>query len=183
MRPLLIILALSATLSSGCASVGRGGKATYEWSAATFTENPASIAPSFVGLGVGAIAASPLLLLSWPGTAIALPADADDEDRIWGTLAPLGYVGGALSTVLGGIFYPFGIPFMNPEIEGDDWNDDEGWDDDGGRDFDDGPPGGELAPVPAPWLEPPTATSDGLPAPPLRRELILPWEDYQPAPR
>lgn len=165
---------------SGCVSVGRGSHKVYDWTGEVYPENPVSIGPYFFGLVTGAVASSPLLLVSWPATEVAYPESGDEEDKLWSTLSPVAVTGSLVGTILGSIFYPFGLPFMDAEANEDDWEESEDWEDDN---FDEGPPGGDEDPTPAPWLkeESEIPKEDGVPRAPYRRKTLLPWEDYSPS--
>jgi hypothetical protein len=162
----------------GCTSVGRGARRGYEWSGETFVENPVSLGPYFLGLGVGALVAAPLCLISWPLTELSYPESGSEDDRGFAAAAPSAWLATGLGTMLGAVFYPLGLPFSDSEAD-DEWGDD-GWDDEGDGDgFDGGPPGGDAPAVPPPWLEWDVAGPDGVPPSPFRPRLARPWEPWQ----
>lgn len=175
------LLLCSMLMVSGCVSVGRGSHKAYDWTGEVYPENPVSIAPYFLGLTTGALGSSPLLLVSWPMTAIGYPESGDEEDKLWSTLSPVAVTGALVGTLLGSIFYPFGLPFMDAEAQEDEWEESEEWGEE--DNFDDGPPGGDEDPVPVPWLSEQSEipTEDGVPRAPYRRSTLTPWEDYSPS--
>jgi hypothetical protein len=174
------VFLLLCVYTTGCVSTGRASHAGFDWSGEVFPANPVSVVPYFTGVVLGAIAGSPLLLISWPATAIGYPEDGDEEDEIWSTLSPVGFTGTGFGTLLGGLFYPFGMPFMDAEEDEDGWDDEDNWEED--DNFDDGPPGGDEDPVPVPWTEDGGSVpkEDGAAVAPYRRAPLSGWEDYRP---
>ena len=53
---LLTALAFAIATAPGCVALGRATNDAYTWSSATFTPNPASVLPWFLGFGLGFIA-------------------------------------------------------------------------------------------------------------------------------
>lgn len=106
--PLALVLALS--LAPGCRALGRGGQGFYEVSAGLFTPNPVAFVPFYGGLGVGLIAGSPLLLLSWPLAALFGPP-LEGQWGLAARLAPALALGVAVGDLLALPFWPFGLPF------------------------------------------------------------------------
>lgn len=185
-RRLAILLSLALLLpgAAGCTTISHGARDTWSFAGETFPENPASIVPFFIGLGLGCIVALPLNLISWPSAELFMGDDANEEgDKIFAIFAPQGYLGAGVGIILAAPFYPFGMPFMEEGDPEDDWNDEP---EDAGRSFEEGPPGGEWPRVPAPWLEDPDPAAriprrDGIPAPPFRGAVLEPWEPVRPA--
>ena len=103
-----VVLALA--LAPGCRALGRGAQGFYEASAGLFTPNPAAFLPFYGGLGLGMLAASPLLLLSWPLAALFGPS-ADGQWGLAARLAPALAVGVLTGDLLALPFWPFGLPF------------------------------------------------------------------------
>jgi hypothetical protein len=146
-RGLLVLLVVAVLfVSTGCPSVGRTAYHYFDWAGETFTENPVSMVPFTLGLVIFFIAGLPFDLFSWPITAIAYP-DEDkrhDTEKYWScAFAPSMFLGTSGGILLGGIFYPFGIPFTPS---------DKSWDDERPRDDQplSEPPGGSSPPAKAP---------------------------------
>jgi len=168
---LTLLLGMSFS-SAGCVGIGRSSAFIYSRAGENFPENPATIGPYFFGLATGAIAAAPLVLLSWPLTKLFFPDDGPEELRFASILAPSFVLGSTVAIVISLPLAPFGVPFMSSE-------DDDGWDDDGlGDNFAAGPPGGDADPTPPPWRPQALPGKDGALEPPLRGQSVNPWESY-----
>jgi hypothetical protein len=126
-RRFSIVLALALTLASpGCVGWGRASFKTYDWSFSTFQANPVAQWPFYVSFFLFAVAGVPLDLVSWPATALFFPKEdrALTADYYWFSAAgPSVFLGAGGGTILGGIFYVFGLPFMGDSEEPKDWND------------------------------------------------------------
>jgi hypothetical protein len=146
-------LAVALTLPQGCTTWGRASYKTYDTCGAWFADNPAAWIPYWVGFGLLGIAVSPLDLISWPLTAIFFPSDKEEPSRefyLFSAVGPTVFAGAAGGTLLGAIFYPFGMPFMKSEK---DWNDAKP------------PPEDEQLPPPPGGDAPPVKTPDKAAAP------------------
>ena len=78
--------------------------------------------PYWTGFVLFAVVGLPLDLLTWPATALFYPDAKPDLSRefYWfSALGPSVFLGVGGGSVLGGILYPFGIPFMG---DANDWN-------------------------------------------------------------
>lgn len=158
---------------TGCVALGDAGRGTYDLGGEVFPPNPAAIVPYFVGLGLGAIASSPLLLLTWPGALLFYPEDGEKDGKIWSSIYPATFLGTTVGALLSLPFYPFGLPFT-PEDDGEGWAEV----DEDDRAFEDGPPGGDAPPVPSPWLDYEAPKRDGVPIPPFEDAPPMPWEGF-----
>jgi hypothetical protein len=123
-RRLVASLLVVASLSSmpACVSFGRASWNAYDWSGATYPPNPVAIYPYWLGFFVFAIVAAPFDLVSYPLTAIFFPKEEKEisgEFYWFSAIGPSILVGVAGGTILGSIFYPFGMPFMDDRK---DWN-------------------------------------------------------------
>jgi MFS family permease len=121
-RVLLVLLICTLIFFPGCVAFGRASWNAFDWAGSVFPPNPASLVPYWFGFVLFGIAASPLDLVSWPLTALFFPDEKEQPSRefywfsVFGPSVFLGVGGG---TILGAIFYPFGLPFMS---EQKDWN-------------------------------------------------------------
>jgi hypothetical protein len=143
---LLLVLVLLVA-PQGCVSVGRASFAAYQWGGETFMANPVSLIPYWVGFVAFGLVGVPLWLVSWPATAIFFPGEKEEPSRefFWfSALSPSIFLGTGGGTILGGIFYPFGIPFMSDKK---DWNDEKAPPDDEPLPP---PPGGDRPPEKSP---------------------------------
>jgi hypothetical protein len=125
-RKLLCLLLVTAILvaTPGCVATGKTAYGYFNWAGTTFTENPVSMVPFTIGLVVFFIAGLPLCLFSWPASLIAYPKaekSADPEPYYACCAAPSFFLGTTGGILLGGIFYPFGIPFTPGNAEKDAW--------------------------------------------------------------
>lgn len=75
-----------------------------------FTPNPAAIVPFYAGFGLGFLVGAPLLLISWPLSALAGPRD-DGSFGVAARVAPALLLGTAVGDLLAAPFWPFGLPF------------------------------------------------------------------------
>ena len=117
-RPKLVVnVALVVALGlSGCRSVGKTANEYFDWGGRTFTTNPASVDPYCIGFGAFFIAGLPLDLFSWIGTSIAWP-EGRGEDYQGAALGPSIFMGTTGGALLGAPFWPFGLPWWNPDRE------------------------------------------------------------------
>jgi hypothetical protein len=121
-KALVVLLILVLIFVPGCVAWGRASWNAFDWAGAVFPPNPASVVPYWVGFVLFAIVGLPLDLVSWPATALFFPDEKEQPSRefYWfSALGPSVFLGVGGGTILGGIFYPFGLPFMGPES---DWN-------------------------------------------------------------
>lgn len=88
----------------------------YEASARAFTPNPAAFIPFHVGLALGVLAGSPLLLISWP-LAAALGPGGSESEGLASRLAPALALGLVVGDLLALPFWPFGLPFEPDDLE------------------------------------------------------------------
>jgi hypothetical protein len=93
-----------------------GASWVHDWGSATFAANPVSVGFYYAGLGLGFVAASPLILLAWPLAALTYP-DTEEAFYAYAITAPGHYVGVVLATAMATPFYPFGWPWMPDEPE------------------------------------------------------------------
>lgn len=109
-------LACLLVVTPGCRALGVGASYAYDWGSSVFAANPVSVGFYYAGLGLGFVATAPLLLFTWPLTALCYPSG---EDAFYGyaVTAPGHYLGVVLSTVMAAPFYPFGWPLMPDEPE------------------------------------------------------------------
>lgn len=120
-----VALALALLQPAGCVSWGRASFKTYDTVGAWFADNPVAWIPYWIGFGLFGIALSPLDLFSWPLTVAFFPDEEAEPSRefyYFSALGPSVFAGAFGGTLLGGLFYPFGMPFMKPESERS-WND------------------------------------------------------------
>jgi len=108
-----LILAASLGLA-GCRATGRGTNAYFDWGGRVFTTNPISMVPYFIGFVSFFVAGLPLDLFTWIGTEIAWP-DGAGEDYQGAVLAPSICMGTTGGTILALPFFPFGLPWWNPD--------------------------------------------------------------------
>ncbi len=119
---LLLLLIVVLIFAPGCVAWGRASWDAFDWAGSVFPPNPASIVPYWVGFALFGLIGVPLDLISWPLTALFFPDEKDEPSRefYWfSALGPTVFLGVGGGTLLGGIFYPFGLPFMGDD---DDWN-------------------------------------------------------------
>ena len=127
-RAAALALALGLALASvppGCVSVGRASWKAYSTTGEWFADNPAAWIPYWIGFGIFGIVCSPLDLISWPLTLIFFPDEKEEPSRefyLFSAISPTILGGSGGGTLLGAIFYPFGMPFMKSEGE-KTWND------------------------------------------------------------
>lgn len=127
---LILLLIVVLVFVPGCVSFGRASWNAFDWAGSVFPPNPVSIGPYWVGFVLFAIVGLPLDLISWPATALFFPDEKDEPSRefYWfSALGPSVFLGVGGGTLLGAIFYPFGLPFMG---EKKDWNDEKAPSDD-----------------------------------------------------
>ncbi len=121
-KVLLVLLVLVLVFVPGCVTLGRASYASYDWAGSVFPPNPASLVPFWIGFVLFGVVGLPLDLITWPFTALFFPDDKEEPSRefYWfSALAPTIFLGVGGGTLLGAIFYPFGLPFMGDK---DDWN-------------------------------------------------------------
>jgi hypothetical protein len=108
-----LVLALAA---SGCRATGRAANAYFDWGGKTFTTNPVSVAPYFLGFICFFIAGLPLDIFTWFGTSLAWH-EGSGEDYQNAALSPSVFMGVSGGVLLSAPFFPFGIPWWNPNRE------------------------------------------------------------------
>ena len=119
---LVLVLVLVLVFVPGCVGIGRASYNAYDWAGSVFPPNPVALIPFWIGFVLFGIAGLPLDLLSSPLPIVFFPDEKQDPSRefYWfAALSPTVFLGAFGGTILGGIFYPFGIPFMGDK---DDWN-------------------------------------------------------------
>jgi hypothetical protein len=107
-------LATALAVAPGCHYVGKGANDAFEWGGRVFTTNPGSVAPYFMGFGLFFVAGLPLDLFSWVATSIGWN-DGSGPDYQASCLAPSIFMGVAGGTILGLPFFPFGLPWWDPD--------------------------------------------------------------------
>jgi len=129
-KALLVLLIVVLVFLPACVPWGRASWDSFDWAGSVFPPNPVSVVPYWVGFVLFAIVGVPLDLLSWPATVLFFPDEKDEPSRefywfsAFGPSVLLGVGGG---TVLGAVFYPFGLPFMSEKRT---WNDEKAPSDD-----------------------------------------------------
>jgi hypothetical protein len=122
-KALLVLLIVVLVFLPACVTWGRGSWDAFDWAGSVYPPNPASVVPYWVGFVLFALVASPFDLISWPATALFFPDEKEQPSRefYWfSAFGPSIYLGVGGGTLLGTIFYPFGLPFMGDRT---DWND------------------------------------------------------------
>jgi hypothetical protein len=114
-RVATLLLAASLTLG-GCRATGRAANSYFDWAGRTFTTNPVSVAPFFVGFVVFFTAFLPLDLFSAIAAGVGWP-EGQGEDFQSCALAPSVFMGTTGGVILGAPFFPFGLPWWNPDRE------------------------------------------------------------------
>jgi hypothetical protein len=112
-RSLVLLTALAIALG-GCRATGRTANDYFDWGGRTFTTNPGSILPYFIGFGAFFVAGLPLDLFSLVATAIGWPEGAG-EDYQGSALAPSLFLGTTGGLLLGAPFFPLGLPWWEPD--------------------------------------------------------------------
>ena len=116
--PLAALLAVSLSLS-GCRSVGRAANGYLDFGGRTFTTNPVSVLPYFLGFVPFFVAGLPLDLITWIMASIAWDGTKDEDYRAC-ALSPSYFLGTTGGILLGAPFFPFGLPWWDPEREDDE---------------------------------------------------------------
>ncbi len=110
-----LLLASSLTLG-GCRATGRAANAYFDWGGRTFTTNPVSVAPFFVGFVLFFGAFLPLDIFSAIAAGLGWP-EGQGEDFQSCALAPSVFMGTTGGVILAAPFFPFGLPWWNPDGE------------------------------------------------------------------
>ncbi len=113
----LATLGLTLTLAlGGCRATGRTANSYFDWGGRTFTTNPISFIPYWLGFIPFFIAGIPLDLITWPMAAIGWP-EGKGDDYVACALAPSFFLGTTGGILLGAPFWPLGLPWWDPERE------------------------------------------------------------------
>jgi hypothetical protein len=114
-RPWLsLVVTLAFSTSVGCHSVGDATNDYFDWGGRNFTSNPGSLIPYYLGFGVFFVAGLPLDIFSWIATGIGWSGGEGDAYRSC-ALAPSILLGTSGGILLGAPFFPFGLPWWDPE--------------------------------------------------------------------
>lgn len=113
-------MGLTLTLAlSGCRATGRTANGYFDWGGRTFSTNPVSALPYWLGFLPFFIAGIPLDLITWAMTAIGWP-EGKGSDYTACAMAPSFFLGTTGGTLLAAPFWPLGYPWWDPEREDDE---------------------------------------------------------------
>ncbi|MEZ0228518.1 MAG: hypothetical protein ACAI25_07815 [Planctomycetota bacterium] len=113
----LAVVALTLSLGlSACRATGTAADGYFEWGGRTFTTNPVSCVPYYLGFVPFFIAGIPLDLITWIMTGIGW---SNGSGPIYNAscMSPSIFLGVTGGTILAAPFFPFGLPWWDPERE------------------------------------------------------------------
>ncbi|MBI3726653.1 hypothetical protein HY251_22230 [bacterium] len=100
----------------GCRATGHAANSYFDFGGRTFTTNPVSIFPYCLGFGLFFIAGLPLDIFSAIATATFWSEGVGEEHQA-AALAPSIFLGVSGGIILGAPFFPFGLPWWNPDAD------------------------------------------------------------------